>query len=88
MKKTVLFGAGQAGAMAARLLGGDHAAVCFADNAPEKRVELHLHTNMSAMDALTAVGFKTDSTIGTDKNVIKRAEAWGHPAIALSLIHI
>lgn len=34
------------------------------------------------MDALTAVGFKTDSTIGTDKNVIKRAEAWGHPAIA------
>lgn len=37
MKKTVLFGAGQAGAMAARLLGGDHAAVCFADNAPEKR---------------------------------------------------
>ena len=37
MKKTVLFGAGQAGAMAARLLGGDYAAVCFADNAPEKR---------------------------------------------------
>ena len=35
MKKTVLFGAGQAGAMAARLLGGDYAAVCFADNAPE-----------------------------------------------------
>ena len=54
------------------------------DNAPEKRVELHLHTNMSAMDALTAVGFKTDSTIGTDKNVIKRAEAWGHPAIAIT----
>ena len=54
------------------------------DNAPEKRVELHLHTNMSAMDALTAVGFKTDSTIGTDKNVIKRAEAWGHRAIAIT----
>ena len=54
------------------------------DNAPEKRVELHLHTNMSAMDALTAVGFKTDSTIGTDKNVVKRAERWGHPAIAIT----
>ena len=54
------------------------------DTAPEKRVELHLHTNMSAMDALTAVGFKTDSTIGRDKNVIKRAEAWGHPAIAIT----
>lgn len=37
MKKTVLFGAGQAGAMLARLLSGDYAAVCFADNAPEKR---------------------------------------------------
>ena len=54
------------------------------DTAPEKRVELHLHTNMSAMDALTAVGFKTDSTIGADKNVIKRAEAWGHRAIAIT----
>ena len=54
------------------------------DNAPEKRVELHLHTNMSAMDALTAVGFKTDSTIGADKNVVKRAERWGHSAIAIT----
>ena len=43
------------------------------DNAPEKRVELHLHTTMSAMDALTAVGPK----LGPDKNVVKRAEAWG-----------
>ena len=54
------------------------------DNAPEKRVELHLHTNMSAMDALTAVGAKTDSPVGIDKNVIKRAEAWGHRAIAIT----
>ena len=54
------------------------------DTAKEKRVELHLHTNMSAMDALTAVGFKTDSPVGIDKNVIKRAEAWGHPAIAIT----
>ena len=32
MKKTVLFGAGQVGAMVSRLLGQDYRAVCFADN--------------------------------------------------------
>ena len=50
------------------------------DKAPEKRVELHLHTTMSTMDALTAVGPK----LGPDRNVVKRAEAWGHPAIAIT----
>ncbi len=50
------------------------------DKAPEKRVELHLHTTMSSMDALTSVGPK----LGPDRNVVKRAEAWGHPAIAIT----
>ena len=50
------------------------------DDAPEKRVELHLHTTLSSMDALTQVGPKQ----GPDRNVVKRAEAWGHRAIAIT----
>ncbi|GAF09728.1 DNA polymerase III alpha subunit [Paenibacillus pini JCM 16418] len=43
------------------------------DNAPEKRVEFHLHTTMSTMDAVTSI----------DKYV-KTAAKWGHKAIAVS----
>jgi len=52
------------------------------DEAEEKRVELHLHTTMSSMDALTAVGAKTDSPLVD--NAIKRLEKWGHPAVAIT----
>lgn len=46
---------------------------CRIDNAPEKRVELHLHTQMSSMDGMSDV-----------KDLVKLAAQLGHKAMAVT----
>lgn len=43
------------------------------DKADKKRVELHLHTNMSAMDGMSST-----------KALMQRAKLWEHPAMAIT----
>jgi len=43
------------------------------DDAPEKRVELHMHTSFSTLDALAQ-----------PEDIVKRAAYWGMPAVAIT----
>lgn len=60
LKKTVLFGAGQAGAMALRLLGCGYEAICFADNSLKKQ-QLAQFAGLPVLPACRALDLKPDA---------------------------
>lgn len=49
------------------------------DDATEKRVELHVHTQMSQMDGICSVDLKKHTI-----DIVERAMKWGHKALAIT----